>query len=88
MERTYRKILAENVGNEVVVKIADSADLKGKVAETNDDGFFIFIDDPTLSLSDRVRGEGGALRLFVDYSHVRGVGLFDWDLSKTDPFGR
>jgi hypothetical protein len=86
MERTYKKMLTENVGNEVVVKVADCDDLKGKVAETNDDGCFIFVEDP--ALPDRVKNNGGVLKVFIDYSHVRGVGLFGWDLSKADPFGR
>lgn len=81
MERAYRKLLKqfEGTSSEVIISRPDTSDLRGKIVKVDDDGCHILIDDPTLTQEQRDRG--GVLNFFVDFSHIRGVGVPDWDLS-------
>jgi len=81
MERAYRKLLKqfEGTGSEVIVSRSDASDLRGKIAKVDDDGCYILVDDPTLTQEQRDRG--GVMNFFVDFSHIRGVGMSDWDLT-------
>ena len=89
MERAYRRMLEEYAKHheeDVVISRDGASDLRGRIAEADDDGVTILVQDT--SLPQKSRDEGGVLRVFVDYSHIRGVGKFGWDLNSVDAFGR
>ncbi|OGN38485.1 MAG: hypothetical protein A2302_00195 [Candidatus Yanofskybacteria bacterium RIFOXYB2_FULL_44_18] len=69
----------EGEGDEVVISRAGASDLRGRIEKVDDDGCYILVDKhPTLAREERDRG--GALVIFVDFSHIRGVGRLDGSL--------
>jgi len=81
MERAYRSMLSRLEGgeDEVIISRADAPDLRGKIEKVDDDGCYILVDNhPTLTREERDRG--GMLMIFVDFSHIRGVGRLDGSL--------
>lgn len=70
MNSPYKYRLEKLQDQEVIIHRANTSDLKGKVAEVEEDGCLIQQDGPT---SDSV------IDTFVAYEDIRGVGCADWD---------